>query len=190
MKYQVSIFNDLTEFLNEIKDRTGYDLKECYQCGKCTAGCSTCFAMDKTPNQIIRMIQLGMRKEVLESKTIWLCASCETCTTRCPREIDVAKVMNTLRLIAQSCPEEVKISSEVSDVPLMSKIFLWTVKYTGRLYDFGLIALYNNLSGNFFKDMMKGPLMFKKGKLSILPHKVKNIKAIKRIFKRAEELSE
>jgi heterodisulfide reductase subunit C len=189
MNYQVNIFEDLNDFLEEVKEQSGYDLKNCYQCGKCTAGCSICFAMDKTPNQIIRMIQLGMRKEVLESKTIWVCASCQTCTTRCPRDIDLAKVMNTLRLIAQNTPEEIKISSEVSDIPLMNKIFLSTVRYAGRLYDFGLIGLFNFLSGNFFKDISKAPLMLKKGKLKLFPWKIKDIKVVRRIFKKAMELS-
>ena len=48
----------------------------------------------------MRLIQAGQRETVLNSKAIWLCATCETCTTRCPCEIDVAHIMDTLRNMA------------------------------------------------------------------------------------------
>jgi len=57
------------------------------------------FAMDLLPRQIMHLVQLGLEVEIAKSKTIWLCASCLTCTVRCPRGVDLAKVMEALRLI-------------------------------------------------------------------------------------------
>ena len=56
-------------------------------------------AMDILPRRIIHMAQLGLEEQVADSKTIWLCASCLSCSARCPRGVDVAKVMEALRLL-------------------------------------------------------------------------------------------
>ena len=66
----------------------------------CSAGCPIVFAMDLLPNQIIRLVQLGLQEDITKSKTIWLCASCLTCSVRCPRGLDLCKVMEALRLIS------------------------------------------------------------------------------------------
>ncbi len=73
-----------SSFLEEVKKRSGENLSLCYQCLKCTAGCPTAPYMDIRPNNIIRMIQMGMKKEVLGSSAIWFCVYCQTCGTRCP----------------------------------------------------------------------------------------------------------
>ncbi len=76
------------------------DILSCYQCGMCSAGCPIAFAMDLLPNQIIRLVQLGLEEDIAKSKTIWLCASCITCSINCPRGLDLCKVMEALRLIS------------------------------------------------------------------------------------------
>ena len=86
------------DFVRKVKEISGQDLLACNQCGKCSAGCPVAFAMDLLPNQVIRLAQLG-QEEVLQSKTIWLCASCLTCASRCPRGVDLSKVMDAMRLI-------------------------------------------------------------------------------------------
>ncbi len=57
------------------------------------------FAMDLLPNQVLRLVQLGLEEDISTSKTIWLCTSCLTCSVRCPRGVDLASVMEALRLI-------------------------------------------------------------------------------------------
>jgi len=72
--------------LDKIEKEAGTSINLCYQCGKCSAGCPVGFAMDYTPRQVIRLLQLGLVNEALSAESIWICASCETCSARCPRE--------------------------------------------------------------------------------------------------------
>lgn len=86
-------------FVNKIRDLSNQNLTACYQCGKCSAGCPGVSQMDLLPNVIIRYAQLGLKKQLLESKSIWICASCFTCNTRCPKGINVAEVIEAIRQI-------------------------------------------------------------------------------------------
>ena len=86
-------------FVAKIQELSGQNLLECYQCGKCSAGCPAVSQMDILPNQIIRYAQLGLKDEVLQSKSIWICASCMTCNSRCPKGINIAEVIEALRQI-------------------------------------------------------------------------------------------
>lgn len=86
------------DFVRRIETTSGQQLLACNQCGKCSAGCPVAFDMDILPNQVIRLAQLGI-EDVLESKTIGICASCLICMTRCPKGIDLSKVMEALRII-------------------------------------------------------------------------------------------
>ena len=168
----------------QVKETGGQDLSLCYQCGKCTAGCPVAYEMDYPPSQIMRGVQLGMRDIVLSSEAIWLCTACETCTTRCPQEVDPAGVMDVLRHIAYA---EGAKSPEV-EVPLFHRIFLGTVKQFGRVFELGMIGLYNVFSGHFLKDMALAPKMFIKGKMNVLPPREQNIQGVKAMFAMAKEL--
>lgn len=91
-----NVKGDFVQLVNEI---SGQNVLNCYQCGRCSSGCPLTFAMRLLPNQVIRLVQLGLEEEALESNTIWVCASCLTCHARCPRGVDLAKVMEALRAI-------------------------------------------------------------------------------------------
>ena len=91
-----------TGFKYEIsKMHGGEKLMRCFQCGTCTSDCPVArFSETYRPRQIIRMTQLGLKKRVLDSDTLWLCAACFTCTDRCPQDVEVASVIRVLRNLA------------------------------------------------------------------------------------------
>ena len=99
MRINISRRNINDPFVRKVEELSGQNLMACYQCGKCSAGCPAIAQMDILPNQIIRLAQLGMKNELLASKAIWLCASCMTCNTRCPKGINIAEVIEAVRLI-------------------------------------------------------------------------------------------
>jgi len=99
MRVQISIEKVRGPFVRQVEEISGQDLLACNQCGKCSAGCPVVAAMDILPSQVIRMAQLGM-EDVLECNTIWICASCLTCVTRCPKGVDLPRLMEALRQIA------------------------------------------------------------------------------------------
>lgn len=99
MRIAVSTKTVRGQFVTRISEISGQNVFACYQCGLCSAGCPASGAMDVSPNRIMRLVQLGLEGEIARSGTIWLCASCLTCSIRCPRGIDLARVMEALRLI-------------------------------------------------------------------------------------------
>ncbi|MEK6732342.1 MAG: 4Fe-4S dicluster domain-containing protein [Candidatus Omnitrophota bacterium] len=185
MKWFISHDTIRSPFLKTLEKDCGEKVSRCYQCGKCSAGCPISFQMDYLPNQIIRMVQLGMEKQVLSSKTIWLCASCLTCTVRCPREIDIAEIMDYLRRRAY---KKHMIPLDETEIPLFNKIFLRNIELFGRLYEMGLIAMFNLLSGEFFKDFSLAPKMFLKQKIGIFPQGIRNLKELRKIFRKSGKL--
>jgi len=87
------------ELRGQIAELSEQNVLACYQCGKCSAGCPSIEAMDVPPSQVIRLVQLGQVEEASKSKTIWLCAACQTCKVRCPRGVDLSRIMEALRQI-------------------------------------------------------------------------------------------
>jgi heterodisulfide reductase subunit C len=100
MRIQLSPEQLHSDFVKKVEEISGQSLLSCYQCGKCSAGCPMSFAMDLLPNGIIRLTQLGLQDDIAKANTIWLCASCTTCSVRCPRGVDLARVMEALRALA------------------------------------------------------------------------------------------
>lgn len=81
----------------ELMHITQKEVKDCYQCMKCSSGCPFIAAMDYKPHQMILLTKLGLFNRVLESESLWICASCMTCSSRCPRDIEPAKVIEGFR---------------------------------------------------------------------------------------------
>ena len=185
MKWFISQETIRSDFRETLEKVSGVELSHCYQCGKCSAGCPIAPEMEYLPNQIIRMAQLGMESQVLNSNTMWLCASCITCTARCPREIDIAEIMDALRRIAY---RKGIVSAREANLPLFNRIFLRNIEKFGRLYELWLIGTYNLLSGEFFKDLTLAPAMFLKGKISLFPAVPQGAKELKAVFARAGRL--
>lgn len=84
-------------FVARIEKASGQKLLACYQCGNCSAGCPMAKHMDVLPNQVIRMAQLGMEKQLLAARSIWICVSCMTCNSRCPKGVNIAEVFEAIR---------------------------------------------------------------------------------------------
>ncbi len=99
MRTLLSIETVAGTFVKDVELISGQDLLACNQCGKCGAGCPVASALDLLPNAVIRLAQLG-QEDVLESQTIWVCAACQTCLSRCPKDVDVPRVMEALRTLA------------------------------------------------------------------------------------------
>lgn len=95
------------EFIKRIEEISRQDPAQCFQCGRCTAGCPFAEFMDEPPNRVIRLIQLGLKNEVLRTQGPWFCASCLVCQTRCPRGVDIPRLMEAIRTIHLRAKEEV-----------------------------------------------------------------------------------
>jgi len=172
-----------SSFIEEAKKRSGEKLGLCYQCLKCTAGCPTAPYMDIRPNNIIRMIQMGMKQEVLGSSAIWLCVSCETCGTRCPNEIDIGVLMDALREMAV----EEGVPAKEKNIHLLHEAFVQSIRRGGRVHEATMLIDYKLRSRDFLTDLIPGMTLFMKGKIPILPSMVKERDAIKRIFEKCEK---
>ncbi len=163
-----------------LEERTGQKVRDCYQCKKCSAGCPVAFAMDLVPHEVMKMVQYGQERRLLQCSTIWLCASCETCSTRCPNDIDIAGVMDGLRAMALESGERIA----EREVVQFHRSFLNGIKYTGKTNEPVLIGQYKALSRRLFDDLGLGAVMLLKRKIKVVPRVVKDRAAVRRIFDR------
>jgi len=158
----------------------GLEVQACYQCGRCSAGCPVSPFFDQLPMEVVRLAAYGLEDELLRSRTIWLCASCETCTTRCPNGIDIAGLMDRLRQLAlarNKKPAERRVVA-------FHRSFLRSVRRWGRTYEVGMLAAYKARSGDLFGDLKLGWSMFRRGKLHLWPRKIKGRKQVKALFRK------
>jgi heterodisulfide reductase subunit C len=167
---------------DEIQRRGGILARACFQCHKCSTGCPIGPDMDLLPSQVMRLLQLGDELEVLQSRAIWLCASCAACTARCPQGIDIAGVMDELRILAV----ERKAAVPDNRGKEFNRSFLGSVRRHGRVFEAGMLAFYKLRSGDFFTDMGKLPQMIAKGKISFFPHRSGDAKKVREAFNRSE----
>ncbi len=169
-------------FIAEVQARCGENLGLCYQCLKCTVGCPTAPYMDFNPNTIVRMIQFGLRREVLESKAIWLCVSCETCGTRCPNEIDIGLLMDALREMSL----EEGYRPKERGVVALHNAFMESIRRGGRVHEATMLMEYKLRSGDYWTDLIPGVKLFMKGKIPLFPGRIKGIDAIRNIYEKAQ----
>ncbi|MBI4333503.1 MAG: 4Fe-4S dicluster domain-containing protein [Chloroflexi bacterium] len=173
-----------SELRSIIERLSGQRMSRCYQCGKCTAGCPTAYAMDLTPRQVMRAIQFGLKEDLMKSRSYWMCVFCQTCTARCPQQIDIAAVMESLRLLS-GLEGRMPVDREIG---LFHKHFLTLVHRYGRVWEVALGGLYNLTSGHPMASVSLLPEMLSRGKLPLLPHRTENLKEIRDIFERAAEV--
>ena len=164
------------------------DVQNCYQCGKCTAGCPMAEQMDLMPNQIVRLIQLGELDRVTRCLAVWCCVSCQTCTARCPQSVDCAGVMDDVR---QMAVEKGIVPPEQRRVYLFQKAFLDNVRRNGRLNEVELIGQFKTAAfmkdfnlALLLKDTLLAPKLMQRGKFHLIGKKVKDRAVVRRIFDR------
>jgi heterodisulfide reductase subunit C len=174
-----------SDFALEVQERSGENVFRCYYCQKCTVGCPTAYAMDYKPAQVLKMIQLGMREPLLKSSAPWLCVGCETCGTRCPNEIRLAPVMDTLKYMAL----EAGYAPPETTVYALHRAFLDSIKFFGRVHETTMLAEYVLRSRDIFSIVRSnidvGLTLLLKRKIPILPERVKALGQVKELYRRA-----
>ena len=168
---------DLT-FIEQVSDLSHQNVQRCYYCLRCTAGCPAAYAMEYTPAQILRLVQLGQKDALLRSSAIWLCIGCETCGTRCPNEIHAGAVIDALRQLAVA----EKVPPGERRVFKLHKAFLDSIRTWGRLHELTMLMEYKLTSGDLFSDLDMGLDMFVKGKIHPLPKRIRGMDEVKRLF--------
>jgi heterodisulfide reductase subunit C len=195
LQFQSEISEPLTQ---EVIERSGQNLLACYQCRRCAAGCPVGDETGVTPDRLIRMIILGAREEALNNLLVWKCVACYTCGTRCPNNIQTAKINETLK----------QMSKEAHFKPLLPKVaafhdaFLRSTSHSGRVNELEFMGLYEMQNakrelkhGGGWKavaDEMKnhvklGILMMKKKRMHFQLGKIKRLSEIKRLFKKSRD---
>lgn len=167
-----------SDFCARIADHSGVTLGSCWHCNSCAGGCPFDWAMDFHPNQIIRMVQLGMKQEVLRSSTIWICVGCHTCAVQCPNAIDIAAVMDALReaAVAENIITE-------PDIHNFHKQVIGSIERYGRTHKLEIMLRYKLQKRDWLQDMDVGLKMLTKRKLELMPSKVEDLKNVKKIFR-------
>jgi len=96
---ELALFDlSMDEIVEKIEELSGQNIFDCYQCGMCSAGCPLADKMDLLPNQVLHALQMK-DEAAMTANSMWICASCYTCEVRCPKGVDLAKVMEAMRQI-------------------------------------------------------------------------------------------
>lgn len=174
-------------FLEEARLLPGGDrISRCLQCGTCTGSCPVSYAMDISPRTVIALFRAGQIEEILRSRTIWICASCYMCTTRCPQSIRITDLLYALKRIAL----DTGLYPERFPVYLLSKNFVRIVNRYGRNHEGLLLAGYylkrNPLE--LFRLIPLGLKMLRTGRAKLLPTKIKGVNAIRKILQASRAL--
>ncbi len=166
------------------------DVDNCYQCGKCSAGCPMAEQMDLLPNQLIRLVQLGRLDRAMRSEAIWKCVSCMTCSTRCPKSVDCAGVMDYLR---QAAVERGEASEARRRTVLFQQAFLDNIRRNGRLCELELIGEFKTRAflkdgsiPQLMKDAFLAPKLAVRRKFHLLGERVKDRGVVRRIFEKCQ----
>ena len=149
----------------------GQKLLSCIQCGTCSATCPLAHYMDYTPRKIIAMTREGFKEEVLNSLTIWLCASCYSCYVQCPRQIHITDIMYTLKREAI----RLRFHPKRLPIPILAQEFYKRVLKDGRNTEsWLLVTLYLRTNPLvMLKEAMLGLKLFLRGRLTIGRERVK-----------------
>jgi heterodisulfide reductase subunit C len=179
--------------LKEVMDRSGQNLMSCYQCRRCAAGCPVGDESGVTPDRLVRMVLLGEKDSALNNLLIWRCVACYTCGTRCPNNIQTARINETLKQMAK----EAHMDPNIPRVASFHSSFVKSVSHFGRSNELEFMALYeieNFKKGglNALKEDIKstsklGRSMLRKKRMHFKLDRTKGRSEMKRLFKKAAE---
>ena len=143
------------------------------------------------PNQLVRAVQLGQLATALRSRAIWECVSCQTCSTRCPKKVDCAAVMDALREASLAMG---KVAPSQQPTVAFQSAFLDNIRRNGRLAELELIAQFKSAvffrTGRpafLFHDAGLAPQMSRRRKLHLRPERVHDRKVVERIFEKCSK---
>jgi heterodisulfide reductase subunit C len=142
--------------------------------------------MDSTPRRIFALIHAGMRERVLESNTPWKCVSCYLCTSRCPQDVPITDVMYTLKRM--SAREGLVKDREAA---ALARTFTGLVNRYGRSFEFGLASrfyLTHKSAGDLLRMGPLGVAMFKRGRMSLRPTRIRQLSQLQAIIRKARRL--
>lgn len=178
-----------SQFLAEVVENTpgGERIVHCMQCGSCGGSCPSGADMQHTPRTLFAMINADRRDEVLTTNTMWCCVSCYFCTTRCPQKIPITEVMYTLKRLAIRDG-----MAKDTDAPALAKTFTDMVEKYGRSFELGLATRYYLLNKPFamLKMVPMGLSMFTRGRMALMPSKIKRLDQLQAIIKKAQEIGD
>ena len=173
------------DFVKDVMKMPGGEkILECIQCGSCAGGCPTMFAMDYSPMQIIKMINLGMKEKVLSSSTIWVCSACYTCATRCPRNVDFTTLMMSLR--NKAIQENLVKDGAKSD---FHKYFFEVVNKYGKIHEPELLAKFVDMTSfdSLLHNGRLGLRLLKRGKLQMKAPKTEQTSWVYSILEKTDQ---
>ena len=172
-----------SQFGREVQNLAGTNLYACLQCRSCTAGCPFSEFMDYRPNGVIRLAQLGLKRDVLACSTIWLCVGCHTCSIQCPMAIDIAAVMDVLRQRALS--EDAAVVEP--DILSFHREVLNSIDRYGRTHKLEIMLRYKLQKRDWFSDLDVGLRMLAKRKLDLTPSRVRRVNEVKGLLSGFEQ---
>jgi heterodisulfide reductase subunit C len=168
---------DLT-FIEQVSDMSHQNVRRCFYCLRCSAGCPAAEFMEYSPAQLLRMVQLGHKDALLLSSAIWLCIGCETCGTRCPNEIHAGAVIDALRHIAL----QHQVPAAERSVLKLHQAFLASIRRFGRLHELSMLLEHKLTTPDLLSNLDMGIDMFLKGKIHPLPKRIKGMDQVKKLF--------
>jgi heterodisulfide reductase subunit C len=181
----IEINKSSNTLLHEVSERSATNVSLCLHCRTCACGCPFLKGMDYPPNAVLRLLQYGLCQQALECKTIWVCVACHTCSSQCPVGIDIAAVMNTLRLMAI----EKGISPGKPNILTFHQEVIRSLKHYGRTHKLGIMWRYKMYQQGWFQDLDVGLKMLVKHKLELWPSRVKAMEELSFLFPKDKELA-
>jgi heterodisulfide reductase subunit C len=197
LQYDAAVTRPL---LDEIEQRSGQNLKACYQCRKCAAGCPVGEESGMTPDRLIRTILVGDREAALNNFLVWKCLACYTCGTRCPNNIQTARITETLKHMAKQAHAK-PLTPRIAD---FHASFMTATKHFGRFNELEGMAIYEAKTA--LKDLAKGDVkavasemtgqlklgaaMTKRKRMHFKLDKIKAKSEVKALYRKAKERTE